>query len=401
MSTDDYYALLEISKGATDEEIKQAYKKCALKWHPDRNPNNIEVATEKFKNISEAYEVLKDADSRKIYDQYGVEGLKSNNQGHPGGFSHMDPQSIFEQLFRGGSMGGMGGFSMFPGHGNGRQRDQGPRKGDDVSFDLHITLKELFNGCVKKLKVNRDVICNKCQGTSIKASSSITDIKCADCKGQGARMITQQLGPGFVSQQQIICPKCKGSGEFIPDSDRCEECKGSKVLKTETILEANIEKGMKDGTKLTFAGKSDEFPGRIPGDVIVVIREKNPFDGFKRTPDGENLIYKKTISLQEALCGYEFTIDHLDGRKLYVACQTDIITPQTKRKITGEGMPIRKNGKATETKGDLFIEFDIIFPDNQHLTNKDKQKLKQVLPGPSRLSDKLIKTCVKYTPSAL
>ena len=214
-----------------------------------------------------------------------------------------------------------------------------------------------------------------------------------------------QLGPGFISQQQSACQKCQGTGEYIPDSERCEKCYGKKVVKTETILDVNVEPGMKEGTKVTFEGKSDEFPGRIPGDIIIVLRQKNPSEGFgtekggfKRTPDGNNLIYKKVITLQEALCGYDFIITHLDGRKLHVHSETDIITPNAKRKISKEGMVIRHGGKEIG-KGDLLIEFDILFPDQQHLTNKDKQKLLQVLPGGKKLDKKEAKSCnVSYIP---
>lgn len=395
---DDYYALLEITKDASEDDIKKAYKKMALKWHPDRNPNNVEQATEMFKNISEAYEVLNNPEKRKVYDQFGKNGLANANGPNGGGFSNEDAQSIFEQMMRGmGPFGGMG-FNIFQQH---QPRDEGPRKGANVSFDLQVTLKELYLGCTKRVKVNRDVICNKCQGTAIKASSSITDIKCSECKGKGSKVIIQQLGPGFISQQQVQCNPCKGSGEFIPDTDRCEECKGNKVVKTETILDVNIEKGMKDGVKITFQGKSDEYPGRTAGDVIIVVKEKNPFEGFRRTADGENLVYRKKITLQEALCGYEFILEHLDGRKLYISCANDVITSESRRKIVGEGMPIRKNGVSTASKGDLLIEFEVQFPDNKTLTSKDRQKLKQFLPGPLSLSDKLTKSCIKYTPTEI
>jgi DnaJ homolog subfamily A member 2 len=393
--TDDYYALLEISKDASDDDIKKAYRKMALKWHPDRNPNNVEEATEMFKNISEAYEILNDPEKRKIYDQYGKSGL-NNAQNGGGGFSNEDAQSIFEQMMRGmGPFGGMG-FNIFQ-----QQRDEGPKKGANVAFDMQVTLKDLYLGCTKRIKVNRDVICNKCQGTAIKSSSSITDIKCADCKGKGFKIVIQQLGPGFITQQQTHCNMCKGSGDFIPDKDRCDECKGNKVVKTETLLDVNIEKGMKEGTKITFQGKSDEYPGRIPGDIIVVIKEKNPFDGFRRTADGENLVYRKKITLQEALCGYEFILEHLDGRKMHITSNNDVITSDSRRKIVGEGMPVRKNGVLTGGKGDLLIEFEVQFPDNKSLTAKDRQKLKQFLPGPLSLSDQLTKGCVKYTPTEI
>ena len=392
---DEYYTLLEIAKDASEDEVRKAYKKMALKWHPDRNPNNVEHATEMFKNISEAYEVLNDPEKRKIYDQHGKNGLQNANGPNGGGFSQDDAQSIFEQMMRGmGPFGGMN-FNIF------QQRDEGPKKGRDVSFELHVTLKDTYLGCAKKIKVNRDVICSKCQGTAIKASSSITDIKCSDCKGKGSKIVIQQLGPGFISQQQVHCNSCKGTGDFIPEKDRCEECKGNKVVKTETFLDVNIEKGMKDGTKITFPGKSDEYPGVIAGDVIVVIREKNPFEGFRRTAEGENLVYRKKITLQESLCGYEFILEHLDGRKLYICCNNDVIVPESRRKIVGEGMAIRKNGAPTGGKGDLFIEFEVQFPDNKNLTAKDRQKLKQFLPGPMALSDKVTKSCIKYTPTPL
>jgi DnaJ family protein A protein 2 len=402
---DDYYALLGISKGCSDDEVKKGYKKMALKWHPDRNPNNIQEATEMFKNISEAYEVLNDTEKRKIYDQHGKKGLAQNGQNGGGGFSHMNAQSIFEEMMRGGGgpFGNMG-FNIFQ-----QQRDEGPKKGPNVTFDLQVTLKDLYLGCTKKVKVHRDVICHKCQGTSIKSSSSITDIKCSECKGQGSKMVIQQLGPGFISQHQMPCNKCKGTGEYIPDSDRCEECKGNKVLKTETIIDINVEKGMKEGTKIVFQEKSDEYPGRTPGDIIVSVREKNPFEGFKRTPDGEHLIYRKKISLQEALCGYEFIIEHFDGRKLHINCNNDIITPDSRRKIKGEGMPLKNtssnpptsNAPPTTEKGDLFIEFEVEFPDPRSLTTKDKQKLKQFLPGPLGLSEKSTASCTKYTPTVV
>jgi DnaJ homolog subfamily A member 2 len=395
----DYYATLGVKKDSTEEEIKKAYKKAALKWHPDRNLDNVEEATNQFKNISEAYEILNDPEKKKIYDQYGEKGLKDHLSGGPGGpgGGFGNANDIFSHFFGGGGFGGFGGGG---GMNFQHKQQRGPSKGKTVIFDLQLTLNEIYMGCVKKLKVKRNVICDKCQGTSIKSASSITDLTCGDCKGIGMKTKVVQIAPGFMTQQQSPCQKCNGSGEFIPKSERCERCDGNKVVKTDTLLEINVEKGMKDGTKITFEGKSDEYPNTIPGDVIIVLRQKNPSScGFKRTPDGNNLIYKKTITLQEALCGYEFILKHLDGRKLHIHSQTDIITPNCKRKISGEGMAIRQKGKEIG-KGDLFIEFDIVFPDKQHLTNKDKQKLKQILKGGPKLSkDHLKNSCGKFTPS--
>lgn len=404
----DYYEVLGVKKDASQEEIKKAYKKAALKWHPDRNPNNVEEATNKFKTISEAYEILSDEEKKKIYDQHGEKGLKDhiNGRGGPSGFANAN--DLFAQMF-GSFGGGGGGFDggmfggMFPGGGMGGRNT----KGKTVVFDLHLTLNEIYTGCIKKLKVKRNIICDKCQGTAINSNSSITNITCNDCKGMGMKMSVVQIAPGFISQQQTTCKKCSGTGEFIPSEDRCQQCSGAKVVKSDTQLDINVEKGMKEGTKITFPSKSDEYPNTTPGDIIIVLKQKSASDTdmngntsskFKRTPDGNNLIYKKTITLQEALCGYEFVITHLDGRKLHISSQNDIITPNCKRKISGEGMAIRQGGKEIGT-GDLFIEFDIVFPDQQHLTNKDKQKLKQILKGSQPLSkEDLRDVSVKHTP---
>ena len=396
----DYYAILGVKKNANIDEIKKSYKTEALKWHPDRNPDNVEEATKKFQLISKAYEVLSDPKKKDIYDQHGEQGLK---EGGPSGFANAN--DLFSQMFGGGFPRGSGFASMFSdmntrSHGS---REGQPRKGKNVTFDLQLTLEQLFVGCTKKLKIRRNVICDKCQGTAIKGESLFTDTTCNNCNGKGIQIKIAQLGPGFISQQQTTCQMCSGTGEYIPTSERCEECVGAKVVKTETTLEVNIERGMKDGTKITFPSKSDEYPNVITGDVIIVVKQINPSDGFlnakescgfKRTPEGNNLIYKKVLTLQEALCGYEFIFTHLDGRKIHVKSENDIIIPNSKRKIVGEGMPIRHGGKEIGV-GDLFIEFDVLFPDKQHLTNKDKQKLLQVLPGPTKINKNEIKECVK------
>lgn len=382
-STDDYYALLEIDKKASDKDIEKAYKKAALKWHPDRNLDNVEHATDMFKRISEAYDVLRDPEKRAIYDQYGAKGLKERLNGGGGG-AEMDAQTLFEQMFRGGGNPFGGFFNMNP---NVQKQSRGPQKGQTVTFDLATSLKELYLGCSKKLKLNRDIICERCHGCGLKGSSVLTDTKCSDCNGQGMKVEIRQLGPGFISQQHIQCNKCKGSGEFVPDSDKCDDCHGNKIKKGETIIDVVIPKGTKDGTHFKFENQSDEYPGRIPGDLIVIVRERNNDScGFKRTPDGEGLVYKKDITLQEALCGYEFIIEHLDSRKLYISNNVDVIKPNDRRRIIGEGMPKRgPNGTETNAKGDLFIEFNVIFPDPTFITNKGKAKLKEVLPGPSGL----------------
>lgn len=362
---DDFYKILGIEKSASTEQIKKGYKKGALKWHPDRNPNNQEEATEKFKIVSEAYDILSNPEKRKIYDTYGKKGLQDATHQHGGNRSNMtemDMQNIFQHMFP---------FSNQ--HSMQSRQSRGPIKGQNVLFDMLIDLKDLYTGCQKKLKVTRNVICNVCKGSGCHGDSVLMDTNCSDCKGSGAKVITRQLGPGFVTQQRIVCDKCNGSGDFIPLSDQCKTCKGEKVTKEGTILQVNIEKGMQAGEKIRFAQKNDEYPGTIPGDIIVQIRERNNTKQFQRIRN--DLVFKKEITLQEALCGFEFIITHLDKRNLLISNNHDVIKPNDRRSVKGEGMPI-KNGSGN---GDLIVLFDVIFPKNNELSDKDIQQLKTVL----------------------
>lgn len=360
-----YYELLGVSKDASLADIKKAYKRLAMKYHPDRNPGNAE-AEEMFKKLSHAYEVLSDDEKRRIYDQYGEEGLKG------GGFSSASADSIFRDFFSAFG-GGDDLFGSFFGMG-GRNRERGPRKTRDLVYELPVPLSEMYNGRVRKLKITRHVICSACDGTGSKTKTKPEP--CSGCKGSGMRMEVRQMGPGFISQTQTVCPLCKGEGKTVKADDRCKTCNGERVVEDQKILEVPIDKGSQAGEKIVFEGESDQLPDTIAGDVVVVLREKEE-KGSPWERVGDDLIYTKKIPLVEALTGCEFVITHLDGRKLVVKTEPkEIVKPNDVRVVQGEGMPVDHTGIE---KGKLFIRFDVEFP-NWDQVKPHVKELKRILP---------------------
>lgn len=357
----DFYGILGVPKNADENQIRKAYKKGAMKWHPDKNPENREEAAKKFKDINDAYEVLSKKDQKEIYDKYGEEGLK--NGGGGGG----DPSSMFESFFGGGSPFGFGG--------NRAKKETGPRRGEDIAFQMAVELEDLYNGKTRKLKVNKNKICEDCSGEGSKKKGAT--VRCSACNGQGMRIEVKNLGPGFISQSQTVCSECRGKGESIPEKDKCLKCKGKKVCSIQQILEVEILKGMKNGEKIYFHGEADEYPGIIPGDIIIIVQEKNEKHPEFSRKDSD-LVYKKTITLAEALTGFKFGLTHLDGRVLIVNSQEgDVLKPNEYKVISEEGMPVYK--KPSE-KGRLIIVFDIKFPTPVDITEDTRKKLREILP---------------------
>ncbi|KAF0716913.1 hypothetical protein As57867_002590, partial [Aphanomyces stellatus] len=208
-----FYETLGVSKNASAADIKKAYRKLALKNHPDKGGD-----PELFKNITVAYEALSDPDKRELYDKYGEEGLQQGGGGgHPGA-------DIFSQMFGGG----------------GRQR--GPQRGEDLTHPLKVSLEDLYNGKTVKLAVNRDVLCGGCSG---RGGPEGAETSCNTCNGRGMRVQLRQIAPGMVQQVQSVCPDCRGQGKSIREADRCKVCKGNKVTKERKVLEVHIEKGMR------------------------------------------------------------------------------------------------------------------------------------------------------------
>ncbi|BFG27827.1 hypothetical protein CerSpe_141010 [Prunus speciosa] len=344
----DYYKLLQVDKNATDDDLKKAYRKLAMKWHPDKNPTNKKEAEAKFKQISEAYEVLSDPQKRAIYDQYGEEGLKGQvpppDAGGPGGatyfqtgdgpnvfrFNPRNADDIFAEIFgfsspmggMGGGMGGGGGGAgsgmrgtrsfgglfgddMFSSFGDGRSMTQAPRKASPIEKRLPCSLEELYKGTTKKMKISREI---------------------ADASG--------------------------------------------KTLPVEEILTIEIKPGWKKGTKITFPEKGNEQGNVIPADLVFIIDEK-PHSTFTR--DGNDLVVTQKISLAEALTGYTVHLTTLDGRTLTIPIN-NVIHPDYVEVVPKEGMPIPKD---PSKKGNLRIKFNIKFP--TRLSSEQKAGIKKLL----------------------
>lgn len=262
---------------------------------------------------------------------------------------------------------------MFGGGGGFGGRSRGPRKGENVVHSLNVTLEDLYNSKMSKLAIIRNRVCKACSGRGATKADGV--ITCSGCNGSGVRIVLNQLGPGMVQQVQTRCNICGGSGEKISEKYRCQECKGQKVTKERKVLEVYVAKGMQSGQKIVFSGEANENPGLVAGDVVVVLKQSE-HDSFVRK--GSNLVYKKEISLSDALCGFKFAIKQLDGRELVVSSAAGaVITPGEVKSIANEGMPVWKR---PDDRGYLFVEFAVSFP--QFVSPEQSLKLQKVL-GPT------------------
>ncbi|KAI9190587.1 uncharacterized protein BJ171DRAFT_544236 [Polychytrium aggregatum] len=348
-----YYEVLGVDPSCSENDLKKAYRKLALKYHPDKNPD----AGDQFKEISHAYEILSDSNKRQVYDQFGEAGLNGD-----GGMGGGMPTDIFEHLFGGGHS------NFFD------RRPQGPRRGKDMLHSLKVSLEDLYKGKVSKLALQKQVLCAKCDGKGGK--DGVAPSTCQGCGGRGIKVVIRQMGP-MIQQMQQTCPDCNGEGEILKEKDRCKQCNGKKINTERKILEVFIEKGMRSGQKIPFAGEADQAPGIIPGDIIIVLEEK---EHARFTRKDDDLFIKVKIDLLTALTGGQFSIKHLDDRILLVnILPGEVIRPGARKCIRHEGMPRYKN---PFDKGGLFIEFEVEFPENNWVTDEAKFKLlEQVLPA--------------------
>lgn len=326
-----YYDILGVKPNASPDELKKAYRKLALKYHPDKNPNE----GEKFKAISQAYEVLSDADKRSIYDEGGEAAIK---KGGADGGDMRNPMDFFERFFG-------GGFSN-------RRRE---RRGKDVVHQLSVQLEELYNGATRKLALQKNVICDKCEGRGGKKGAVE---KCTQCRGTGLETRMHQISAGLIQHVEQVCRKCAGAGEITDQKDRCKQCLGRKTVRERKVLEVHIDKGMRDGQKIVFSGEGDHEPDSQPGDIIILLDEKE-HKTFVHA--GTDLMVKMPIELVEALCGFQRVIKTLDDRDIVIRSQPgEVIKHEMTKCIMDEGMPLYKNPLE---KGRLIIQFEVIFPD--------------------------------------
>ncbi|KAI9346086.1 hypothetical protein DFJ73DRAFT_838273 [Zopfochytrium polystomum] len=326
----DYYAVLGVNRAALKSEIKRAYKELSKKYHPDKNPGNKE-AEAKFIELAEAYEVLSDDEKRRVYDQYGEEGLKGNNQ------QFHNPFDIFSQF-------GFGG-----GDGWGQQQE---RKGPEIKMDILVTLEELFNGHEIEIDMNKQVICPICRGSGAKKADDVK--KCTSCNGSGIKIVKQMLGPGIYQQMQTTCDVCGGKGKIV--KSKCASCHGHKVKRGSRQLTVTIERGMQDGQRIVFEHEGDEHPDQAAGDVVFTVQTL-PHPVFIRT--GNDLRIKRNISLKEALLGFSFSLKHLDGKDIVIKREGVVTQPGFVQEIPSEGMPTHA---FPSERGSLFVEYKVQLP---------------------------------------
>ncbi|CAL9772316.1 unnamed protein product [Musa acuminata subsp. burmannicoides] len=365
-----YYEILGVSKNASQDDLKKAYRKAAIKNHPDKGGD-----PEKFKELAQAYEVLSDPEKREIYDQYGEDALKEGMRGGGGGHNPFD---IFESFF-GGSPFGVGGSS----------RGRRQRRGEDAIHPLKVSLEDLYSGISKKLSLSQNVICQKCKGKGSKSGASMS---CSGCEGSGMKVTIRQLGPGMIQQMQHPCSECKGTGETINEKDRCPQCKGEKVIQEKKVLEVVVEKGMQNEQKITFPGEADEAPETVTGDIVFVLQQKD-HPKFKRK--GDDLYYEHTLSLTEALCSFQFVLTHLDNRQLLIKSNPgEVVKPDQFKAINDEGMPMYQR---PFMRGKLYIHFTVDFPDL--LTLDQCKALEAALPPKpaSQMTDMELDECEETT----
>ena len=360
----NYYEMLGVTKTSSTDEIKKAYRKLALKHHPDRNPDNKEESEEKFKAISKGYEILSDPSKKQQYDLYGEEGIQGGGGG--GGFS--SPFDIFRNM-ESSMGGGMGGFAnLFNNMAGGTP--QKPKQPPAKQKLINIELENLYTGKTVKFIVDIQVKCNLCKGIGAKNKTDI--VECKICTGKGKITEIRKMGP-MIQQTMKECYKCNGRGSQIKEEDKCKKCGSLKYYIEGKTIELYIRPGTCNGEQILLRGSGDWFPDYEDiGDLYVIINEIKSNSGIIR--EGENLIYHKRLYLIEALCGSIFIYKQLDGRHIKIKT-TDIIIPNQVMKISGEGMKIQGD---TTTYGDLIIKFNIIFPEK--LSEERKKYLLKIFP---------------------
>ncbi|MDX9858228.1 MAG: molecular chaperone DnaJ [candidate division Zixibacteria bacterium] len=360
MAKRDYYDVLGIDRGADEAAIKSAYRKKAMQYHPDRNPGNAD-AEEKFKEATEAYEILKDPQKRQMYDQYGHAGIGQGAGfgGGFGGFEHFDIGDALRAFMR--DFGGGGSiFDEFFGGGGMRRRSN---RGEDLRIRIALTLEEIASGIEKKIKVNRLVRCDTCSGSGVAAGSSRKT--CPQCKGAGqVRTITRTF-LGTV-QQVSTCTMCRGSGEIV--ADPCKTCSGEGRVRGTSEVSINIPAGVSSGNYMTVDNMGNAAPNQgEPGDLIVVFEEK---EHEKFTRHGDNVLYELAISFGQAALGAELEVPTING---YATLK---IPPGTQSgkvlKLRGKGIPhLHQSGR-----GDQLVQLTVWVPTK--LSAEDKKLLEKL-----------------------
>lgn len=357
MAKRDYYEVLGVDKTASEDEIKKAYRKIAIKYHPDRNPGNKE-AEDKFKEAAEAYDVLHDPQKRQQYDQFGFNGPAG--AGGFGGFggAGMNMDDIFSMF--GDIFGGRAGFGGFGGSG---QRRPQQHRGSDLRLKVRLSLNEIANGVSKKFKVRKNITCSHCHGSGAEAGSGKET--CPTCRGAGVITHTTQSIFGMM-QTQGICPTCGGEGTVI--KNKCHECGGTGIQKGEEVVEIRIPAGVAEGMVVNVPGKGNAGQRNgINGDIQVFISEEDN-DTFIR--DGNDLIYNLLLDFPTAAIGGDVEIPTIEGTKLKVKIESGTQPGKTLR-LRGKGLPaVQGYGHG---KGDLVVNISVYVP--KTLSREEKEAI--------------------------
>ncbi len=352
MSKRDYYDILGVGKNASADEIKKAYRKMAIKYHPDKNPGNAE-AEEKFKEAAEAYEVLSNDDKKARYDRFGHEGMKG------GGFggSHMSMDDIFSHfgdIFGGAFGGGFGG-----GHSSRRRVN----RGSNLRVKVKLTLEDVAHGVEKKIKLNKYKECDSCHGSGAERGS--TPSTCPTCNGHG--QVTRVTNT-FLGQMQTSssCPQCGGTGEII--TNKCTQCHGNGIVKGEEVVSIKIPAGVAEGMQLSINGKGNAGArGGVPGDLIVLVEEKEDPELIR---DGNNLLYDLYVNFADAALGTTSEIPTIDGKariKISAGTQGGKVL-----RLKGKGLP-DVNGYG---RGDLLVNVNVWTP--RELSKEEKEIMEKL-----------------------
>ena len=368
MSKRDFYDILGVTKNATAEEIKKAYRKLAIKYHPDKNPDD-KSAEDKFKEGAEAYEVLSNPEKKQRYDQYGHAGVGGAAGGGGYGGGGMNMEDIFSQF--GDIFGGGGGSPFDSFFGGSQSRGGGGRrvaKGSNLRIKVKLTLEEIANGAEKKIKVNKQIACKTCDGSGAKDKNAVST--CKTCGGSGAvRRVTNTI----LGQMQTTatCPTCHGNGQQI--TAKCGACHGEGTVRGEETITINIPAGVSEGMQLSMAGKGNAAPnGGVPGDLIILIEEL-AHDTLKR--EGNNIVYDLHVSIVDAALGYSAEVPTIDGKakiKIEAGTQSGKLL-----RLKGKGIPEVNSYH----RGDQIIHVNIWTP--KVLNAEEREMLEKLRESPN------------------
>ena len=350
------YDELNISPTADDNQIKKAYRKLSMKWHPDKNQDNIEEATSKFQKISEAYSILSNKEKRSMYDQVGIDMLKNGGEG-----PSIDPSTIFEQFFGGGFGGGgfPGGFPFGNMGGQQRQRE------DHCIVEQEVSLEDIYNGNNITINYQQKIYCKDCDGTGCKNKRKSI---CKDCNGKGKKIQIRQMGP-MVQQFVTNCNSCNGTGEVIEPNNKCQSCNGKGFTIKNKSLNIPLKKELSEGSQIRLSGKGHNLKSGKTA-LIIVIKEK-PHSTFKRI--NNDLHLEMEIPLYQDIYGFSRTVTHLDNRKLLV---------KNDKMLKGEGiMMIHNEGMYSQNgiRGNLYIHIKTKYPSLESLEENEADVLRKLL----------------------